>query len=129
MCNVQSMPKKKTAHRPVKVATKPAAKPQTKTAFVLSHPTTMAAKEVVAKGKAAGVALTDAFVYAIRSNAKRKSRKGAASAASNRRPPQHTVGSHTTEELLKAAAAELGLTRAMGILQAEHDKVHRLLGG
>ncbi len=124
--------KKKTAHP--KASTR-GAKPQTKTAFVLSHPATMPAKEVVAKGKAAGVSLSDAFVYAIRSNAKRKARKGAATGAPKRggRPARstngHSVGRHSAEELLKAAAAELGLSRAMGILQAEHDKVHRLLGG
>ena len=110
-------------------------KPQTKTAFVLSHPKDMPAKEIVAKGKAAGVKLTDAFVYAIRSAAKRKAHKGAPKHAAPRKRAitrstnGHKVGGHAAEELLKAVAAELGLSHAMSILQAEHDKVHRLLGG
>ncbi len=127
------MPKTKKSAPPQ--ASKPAAKPQTKTAFVLSHPTTMPAKQVVEKGKAAGVKLTDAFVYAIRSNAKRKSRKGPKAAAPTRRAVvrptngSHNVAGHGAEELLKAVASELGLSRAMEILKGEHDRVHRLLGG
>lgn len=119
------MPKRKALRAKT---SKPARKPQTKTSFVLALPKDMPAKDVVAKGKAAGVALTDGFVYAIRSSAKRKA-KGAGATRHGRIGNGHAVGSHTAEELLKAAAAELGLSRAMSILQTEHEKVHRLLGG
>jgi hypothetical protein len=57
---------------------KPAA-PQTKTAFILSFPKGTPAADVVAKGKASGVALTTGHVYAVRSAAKaRRSKKSAA---------------------------------------------------
>lgn len=49
-----------------------AAKPQSKTAFVLGQPAGLSAKEVSAKAKAAGLAITEAYVYTIRSSAKSK---------------------------------------------------------
>jgi hypothetical protein len=115
------MPKKK------KTGAAPHAKPVTKTAFVLALPKTMSAKEVIAKGKASGVSLSAAHVYAIRSGSKKKGHAQRDAAGHAR--ATHAVGKHGAEDLLKAAAAELGLSNAMAILKAEHDKVHRLLGG
>jgi len=64
------MPRKKAA---TKSAGAPSAgKPQSKTAFVLSQPAGLSAKEVSAKAKAAGLAITEAYVYTIRSSAKSK---------------------------------------------------------
>lgn len=63
------MPRKKAAK---KSSTPSAAKPQSKTAFVLSQPAGLSAKEVSAKAKAAGLAITEAYVYTIRSSAKSK---------------------------------------------------------
>jgi hypothetical protein len=117
------MPKKKTAK-----GAAPHSKPVTKTAFVLSLPKTLSAKEVIAKGKAAGISLSAAHVYAIRSASKsaKKSKRGA---AAGHAPTTHARGHHGAEDLLRAVAAELGLANAMAILQAEHHKVQRLLGG
>src|SRR5688500_19772393 len=63
------MPRKKAAK---KSSTSSAAKPQSKTAFVLAQPAGLSAKEVSAKAKAAGLAITEAYVYTIRSSAKNK---------------------------------------------------------
>jgi hypothetical protein len=109
------------------------AKKQTKAAYVLSLPRTMSAKDVVAKGKVAGVTLSVAHVYAIRSDAKKRKAHGKHASVKVKKHSvtnrSHAVGSHAAEELLKAVASELGLSHAMAILKAEHDRVHRLLGG
>ena len=114
------------------------AKKISKAGFVRSLPANTPAKEVVAKGKAAGIALSEAYVYNVRSTSKasksggRKSRVVTAGRGPGRPPKAaatHTVHGRGAEELLIAVAAELGLVRAIGILQTEHERVHRLLGG
>ncbi len=88
----------------------------------------MPASEVVKKATAAGVKVTTAYVYVIRSQARRKAGKSSAHhGRSSSHKTTHTVGSHRAEDLLRAVAAELGLAHAMTILKAEHDRVHRLL--
>jgi len=64
------MPRKKAATK--SPASASAGKPQSKTAFVLAQPAGLSAKEVSAKAKAAGLAITEAYVYTIRSSAKSK---------------------------------------------------------
>lgn len=49
-----------------------------KTAFVLSQPVTSSAEAVIAAGKAKGIELTAAYVYGIRSRAKRSQKRRAA---------------------------------------------------
>ena len=99
-------------------------KAQSKAAYVRSLPRSMKASQVVAKAKAAGIKLTTAYVYAIRSDASaaKKSKKPAAVAPAGTR-------SHSAEDLLRSVAAEVGLSRAITLLQAEHDRVARLLRG
>jgi hypothetical protein len=80
------MPRKKAA---AKSSSTSAAKPQSKTAFVLSQPAGLSAKEVSAKAKAAGLAITEAYVYTIRSSAKNK-------AGMPRRKPGRPKGSKNT---------------------------------
>ena len=110
------------------------AKKQTKAAYVLALPRTMSAKDVVAKGKAGGISLSTAHVYAIRSDAKKRRANGGkkptatAKKASATHNGGHQVGTHKAEELLKAVASELGLTHAMAVLKGEHDRV-TILGG
>ncbi|MFI5300037.1 MAG: hypothetical protein ACHREM_18275 [Polyangiales bacterium] len=67
------------ADTPETTTAKPAAAPQTKTAFVLSFPRDVSAAEVVAKAKAAGIALKVNHVSNIRSvaKAKRKTKRAA----------------------------------------------------
>ena len=64
------MPRKKAATK--SASSSSTAKPQSKTAFVLGQPAGLSAKEVSAKAKAAGLAITEAYVYTIRSSAKSK---------------------------------------------------------
>jgi hypothetical protein len=110
------------------------AKRMTKADFVRSLPVTTPAKEVVAKAKEAGIALTDMYVYNVRSTSKASAKKG-----NGRKPSSRTVaavrGPHkvaaavgSVEELLKAIAAEIGLGRAIAVLQGERDRVRAVLG-
>ncbi len=101
-----------------------------KAAFVRSFPSSTPAKEVVAKAKAAGIALSDAYVYNVRATSKTK-KSGGGGARGPRRGPAptvHVTGGRGAEDLLRAVASELGLARAIGVLQAEHSRVRRLLG-
>jgi hypothetical protein len=113
-----------------------------KSEWVRSQPATMAAKDVVAKAKEAGIAITDKYVHTIRYNAKAgKKKAGKAVGAAKRGPGRpkgskngtrklaHAVGAHGAEDLLKAVAAEIGLVHAISVLTAEHERVHRILGG
>jgi hypothetical protein len=116
------------------VATRAAAsgaKALSKSDFIRSVPATMPAKEVVARAKAAGVKLDIQYVYRLgtRSNATR--RKVAVA-----RPAPGVVakakpnGFHaSTEDLLRAVAAELGLGNALEILQSQRAQVRAVLGG
>ena len=118
---------------PKKTANAAGPKKQTKTAYVLSLPRTLSAKEVVAKGKAAGISLSDAHVYAIRSDAKKRKAKAGGKGTPKKtshatHKNHHAVGDHSAEDLLKAAAAALGLPHALSILHAEYDKVRNFLG-
>jgi hypothetical protein len=107
------------------------AKRTTKADFVRSLPATTPAKEVVAKAKEAGMALTDMYVYNVRSTSKASAKKGNGLKAPGKAIP-HVVHKASTgepaEDLLKAIAAEIGLARAMTVLQAERDRVRAVLG-
>ena len=54
----------------------PKTKSTNKSAFVRNLSGDMSAKDVVAKAKAAGITLTENYVYTIRSAAKNKAKKG-----------------------------------------------------
>jgi hypothetical protein len=127
------MPRKKTS----------AAKPErsggngkpNKSAFVRSLPNETSAKEVIEKAKALGMKLTPAYIYSVRTAAKVNARKRGGSTEPPRRgrPPKSASsvgdsGNRRIEDLLRAAAAELGLSRAIGLLQAEQQRVRAALG-
>jgi hypothetical protein len=108
-----------------------ATKKLTKTAFVKAQPTSLSAKEVIAKGKAAGIELTEKAVYAIRYEAKRAAKKksqfrGAGKVPTVRNPKSKANG---VEDLLRAAASEIGLSRAISILQEQQRSLRSVLGG
>lgn len=101
-----------------------------KAEFIRSLPATTPASEVVAKAKAAGMSITPQYVYNLRAranNAAGAPRRGPG------RPPKAlsagggSVSSGRVEDLLKAVAAEIGLSRAIQILQSEQQKVRGLL--
>lgn len=89
----------------------------TKADFVRALPATMPAKEVVDKAKDAGLKLTTAYVYVIRSQARTGTSKAEPAAR----------GSKDAEARLVAVASELGLTRSIAILTREKDRVMKLL--
>ncbi len=65
-----------------------------KTAFVKSLPQTMSAKEVVARGKREGLALTEMYIYSIRS---RSRANGDAPKRGPGRPPSSSKGVSTVD--------------------------------
>jgi hypothetical protein len=94
-----------------------------KAAFVRSLPASTPAKEVTAKAKSAGLTISEAYVYNVRATSKPKKngqRRGAS-------PSRANGSGHGAEELLRALAAEIGLSRALSILQAQRDSVRALL--
>jgi hypothetical protein len=95
-------------------------KKPSKAAFVRSLPATTPAKEVVAKAKAAGIKLSEPYVYNVRATSKAK--KG------GKRGPGRPAGAQGAEQLLRAIASNLGLARSLEILRGEHERVRRLLG-
>lgn len=107
-----------------------------KAAFVRGLPAATPAKEVVAKAKERGMTLTESYVYNVRGAAKaaRRKRTGSLRSAVVARPvvtaaiPSRSNGL-STEDLLRAVGAELGLTRAIEVLQAERARVHSVLRG
>src|SRR6185436_12046667 len=121
-----------TKTRPVSAA--PATKVKVnKSAWIRSQPASMTANEVVAKAKGRGIKLSPAFVYVVRANSKSKKNKPAGARRGPRRPrknaaPAMASAHEGAEGLLRAAAAEVGLSRAMEILGEQRDAVRRVLG-
>lgn len=101
-----------------------------KSKFVRAQPSAMSANDVVAKAKAAGISLTAGYVYTIRSKAKAKPGKGGRKRGSTKAASASAaVGAASgVENLLRAAAAEIGLSRALAILNEQRDAVRAILG-
>jgi hypothetical protein len=94
-------------------------KDATKAAFVRGLPDNMPAKDVVEKAKEAGLKLTTAYVYVIRSQARgggKKRKNGASPRASK-----------DAQVRLIAAASELGISRSIDLLTEEKARLTRLL--
>lgn len=109
--------------------TKATAKKVNKSAFVRSLPRSMTAKEVVAKGKAQGITLSVPLVYVARAQAKKKTGKRGPGRPRKNAAPAAAAAATGVEGLLRAAAAEIGLSRAMAILAEQRDAVRAVLGG
>ena len=90
------MPRKKKL--PASTTPKPATKKVNKTAWILSQPAAMAAKDVVAKAGAAGIKLTTGQVYTARSTAKTRKAKSTAG------KPTQSKASVTTRSPAKSFA-------------------------
>ena len=107
---------------PTAAVTKPA---KSKSAFIRSLPSSTPARDVVKQAKASGIKLNVGYVYNVRGaakKAKRTSRNGASVAR-----PITTPSS--AENLLKAVAAEIGLGRAIEVLEGERARVRAVLRG
>ena len=112
-----------------------------KAEFIRSLPSTTPASEVVAKAKAAGMSITPQYVYNLRARANVSSgapkrgpgrpRKNPLPASAARPSSASNSGGGSdarVEDLLRAVAAEIGLSRAIGILQTEQQKVRAVFG-
>jgi hypothetical protein len=98
--------------------------------FVRSQPAEMPAKEVVAKAKAAGLSVSDNYIYTLRYEAKKAGRTTAASKGSKKTTSVKStkVSANGVEDLLRAAASEIGLSRAITILQEQQTVLRAALG-
>ena len=116
------------------VSTKPSVStklPKSKATFVRGLPASTPAKDVVKQAKALGLSLSINYVYNVRGAAKMTAKKKRAAAKS---PTVITVanggasrGSTSAENLLKAVASEIGLGRAIELLQGERGWVHSIM--
>jgi hypothetical protein len=101
-------------------------KPTTKAAFVRSLPASMSAAEVVAEAHKAGIKISPAHVYVIRSNANKSGKK---TNGRSRRPsgrPQAAVGTRNgLEQQLEALIMDLGFARAEELLGSIRQAVRR----
>jgi hypothetical protein len=130
------------------VAPKPAALPvgprvaPTKSSFVRGFPLNTPAKQIVQKAVAAGIELDVRYVHKVQSRSKPTAAKKtpvkpvavATAAKAHVSPARSAVASTSTsapssvEALLRAIAAEIGLGRAVEILQGERASVRAVLG-
>jgi hypothetical protein len=127
-----------TSAAPKSAAAKTPAKTKSKAAFVRAFPS-LSPKEIIEKAKADGVKFDANYVYRVRAMVKtaRKAKRAAAKTPATK--PTSTNGARplvtspattsSPQDLLRAVAAELGLGRAIEILQGERARVQALLRG
>ncbi len=96
-------------------------KDASKAEFVRALPEAMPAKQVVDKAKEAGLKISTAYVYVIRSQARVGPKKP------NSAAPHAPKPAKDAESRLVAIASEIGLTRSIDILTQEKARVMRLL--
>jgi outer membrane biosynthesis protein TonB len=127
------MPKSKSS------ASSKAEKP-TKASFVRAIPSSVPAKEVVAKAKAAGMTLSEKHVYVIRSDAKKRSKKKAAkgSAPKASSSGQSSVAAKTVTSNTSGGAAEtsfrklvlaLGIPKSRALVSDVERRLNQLISG
>jgi|HubBroStandDraft_6_1064221.scaffolds.fasta_scaffold1772858_1 hypothetical protein len=106
------------------------ARPISKTTkFILALPKTLSAKEVLAKAKAGGLETSESNVHRVRrlhGGRSKKPGRGSASVASVVRGTSRPAT--RAEGLLRAIGAEIGLARAVEILESERARVRAVLG-
>jgi hypothetical protein len=100
-----------------------------KSAFVRSLPPHTPGKDVVEAAKANGMRISVAYVYSIRASVKNAARRAGAvvPGATKRRDVHADQSANHAEDLLRAVAAELGLSVAIRILEGEQEKVRAVL--
>ena len=134
--------KKKVAAAAKKLVVRPTAPTSaapTKAEFVREHPT-LSPRAIVAKAKAAGIQMGVHYVYNVRAQGKVAGKKTRLPAIARptkpvvtrpARPAIHSDSHFSTdarmESLLKSVAAELGLKRAMEVLEGERARVRAVL--
>ncbi len=105
--------------------------PPTKADFVREHPT-LSPRAIVAKAKAAGIHIGVHYVYNVRAQGKVGGKRVRVAAIAKPSRPTVVNGGHSSadarmETLLKYVAAELGLKRALEILEGERARVRAVL--
>jgi hypothetical protein len=128
----KSSSKKTTARKLTATAAPKAATPmkagESKADFVRER-AHLSPKEIVEDAKAAGVELSVGYVYNLRGAGTKASKKTTAPSPTTKvASVSAKPGSLSVEDLLRAVAAELGLGRAMEILQGERARVRAVMG-
>jgi hypothetical protein len=123
------MPKTKS-HKPAKT---------TKASFVRAIPSSVPAKEVVAKAKAAGMTLSEKHVYVIRSDAKKRSKKRAAKGSAPKAPSAgHSTlaaksvassGGSATETTFRKLVLALGIPKSRSLVSDVERRLNQLISG
>lgn len=97
--------------------------------LVRSLPADMPSKEVVARARQAGITISEAYVYNIRYEAKKAGK--VPSANGRHAQVQRTVSPAArvtgVEDILRAAASEIGLSRAISILEDQQSMLRHVL--
>ena len=93
---------------------------RSKAAFVRSQDRNMAAKDVVAAGKAKGMTVSEQYVYTVRSAAAARAESAPQGAATRKGPPARVSAARMTpaEVKLRDAIADLGILKATEILRS-----------
>jgi hypothetical protein len=109
-----------------------------KAAFVRAH-ANLSPKQIVAKAKTQGLRMAVSYVYNVRAYAKSRKKspaKRTSAPVTTHRAPRKApaiarpIATRTSaEDLLRAVAAEIGLGRAIEVLQGERARVHAVLRG
>jgi len=90
-----------------------------KAEFVRSTPRSMSAKEVVEAGKKKGIALSENYVYTVRSSSgSKKGSKGRPGPKPGSKGKALVSGMSPAEIQLRSAIADLGLVTASAILES-----------
>ena len=125
---IRAIARRKTERpRPTGANTRSSSSGVNKSAFVRSLPATLSAAEVIARGKTKGIRLSAAQVYTIRANARRKKPKASTANVRAPRGSKHRltatrIGADSREAEFIAAALDLGLTKAEGLIAALRSK-------
>lgn len=113
------------------------AKP-TKASFVRAIPTSVPAKEVVAKAKAAGMTLSEKHVYVIRSDAKKRSAKkkagggsskGSAGPSSLAAKSVASSGGGANETNFRKLVLALGIPKSKSLVSDVERRLNQLISG
>jgi hypothetical protein len=100
---------------------------QSKASFVRKLPADTPAKDVIAKAKAAGISVTESYVYSVRTTMKKARRRPPSPSSSPSSSAAAIKASGGPESVLRAVAAVIGLRRAIALLETERDRVQKLL--
>jgi hypothetical protein len=124
---------KKTSAKPTAAPSKAAPASVSKADFVRAR-THLSPKEIVEDARTAGVKFDAGYVYKVRGydkTAGKKKRDGAKprTARAGAPVPRPITNRSSAEDLLRAVAAEVGLGRAIELLQGERARVHSILRG